>query len=350
MKRSGNVLAAVSVTATFALTQLAAPMAAQADVTRSDMNKPRLTIADEMGQLLGSEKSRLKEFTGKSAGQTVGKSVGKSVGQPKITTETSAADSGAENSGSKVVTKRNTAKVIRPGADNDAGSATDTRTASVSPDAASEDDAPQTVVRATESGSLRVVEEVVSETVVDTPEGRKIRRVIKRTTLRGGAVKTAAATPVPGTAKPEIRYDTAWLRSQPLEQGGREWQCLTEAIYFESRGESLQGQFAVAEVILNRRDSGLYPASVCGVVRQAGGGSCQFSYTCNGSSTQMRDGYSREVAGRIASLMLSGAPRNLTAGATHFHTRGVSPSWSKRFARTTSIGSHLFYRQPGTRG
>ncbi|MCL4065575.1 cell wall hydrolase [Pseudomonas sp. GX19020] len=333
MKRSGNVLAAVTVTATVALTQLAAPMAAEADVTRSDMNKPRLTIAEEMGQLLGSEKSRLKEFSGQSAGQ------------PRTTTKTSAAETG-----SKVVTKRTTAKVIRPGADNDAGTEADTRTASVSPDAASEDDAPHTVVRATETGSLRVVEEVVSETMVDTPEGRKIRRVIKRTTIRGGAVKTAAIAPALGPVRPDIRYDTAWLRSQPLEQGGREWQCLTEAIYFESRGESLQGQFAVAEVILNRRDSGLYPASVCGVVRQAGGGSCQFSYTCNGSSTQMRDGYSREIAGRIASVMLSGAPRSLTEGATHFHTRGVSPSWSKRFARTTAIGSHLFYRQPGVRG
>ncbi|NPD16226.1 cell wall hydrolase [Xinfangfangia sp. D13-10-4-6] len=141
-----------------------------------------------------------------------------------------------------------------------------------------------------------------------------------------------------------------WLMAQPITQSGREWQCLTEAIYFESRGESLQGQFAVAEVILNRRDSGRYPASVCGVVRQANSGGCQFSYTCDGTSTTMREKTPREVAGRIASLMLSGAPRNLTAGATHFHTYGVRPSWSKQFAHTTAIGSHLFYRQPGVRG
>ncbi|WP_232831334.1 cell wall hydrolase [Pseudogemmobacter bohemicus] len=334
MKRSGNVLAAVAVTATVALTQMAAPMAAHADVTRSDMNKPRLTIADEMGQILGSEKSRLNAFSGQP------------IGTPKTVAKAAAASEPA----SKVVTRKKTAKVVRPGE-------------SPAPAAASADPVPvptetRSVVKATAAGNVRVIEEVVSETVVDTPEGRKIRRVIRKTTVKttagSGMVETASAVaPQPAAPAPDasrLRYDMGWLMAQPVAQSGREWQCLTEAIYFESRGESLKGQFAVAEVILNRRDSGLYPASVCGVVRQAGGGGCQFSYTCNGTSTTMRDGDAREVAGRIASVMLSGAPRDLTAGATHFHTRGVKPSWSKRFAQTTAIGSHLFYRQPGVRG
>ena len=59
---------------------------------------------------------------------------------------------------------------------------------------------------------------------------------------------------------------------------------------------------------------------------------------------------SADVLNRIARAMLDGAPRVLTDGATHFHTRGVKPSWSKRFAKTAAIGAHLFYRQPGTRG
>ena len=62
-----------------------------------------------------------------------------------------------------------------------------------------------------------------------------------------------------------------WLMAQPVPQGDAEWQCLTEALYFEARGESLQGQIAVAEVILNRVDSPLYPRSVCKVVKQRGG-------------------------------------------------------------------------------
>ena len=137
--------------------------------------------------------------------------------------------------------------------------------------------------------------------------------------------------------------------AQPAPEGDAEWQCLTEALYFEARGESLEGQIAVAEVILNRVDSPLYPRTVCGVVKQRGGGGCQFSYICTGKK-KMREKGSANLAGRIARAMLDGAPRLLTEGATHFHTRGVRPSWSKRFAKTASIGSHHFYRQPDAKG
>lgn len=140
-----------------------------------------------------------------------------------------------------------------------------------------------------------------------------------------------------------------WLMARPKPTGDEQWQCLTEALYFEARGESLKGQIAVAEVILNRVDNPLYPRTVCGVVKQRGGGGCQFSYVCNGR-TKMREKQAADLAGRVARAMLDGAPRILTDGATHFHTRGVKPSWSKRFAKTASIGQHLFYRQPGANG
>jgi spore germination cell wall hydrolase CwlJ-like protein len=138
-----------------------------------------------------------------------------------------------------------------------------------------------------------------------------------------------------------------WLLAQPAPDGDAEWQCLTEALYFEARGESLDGQVAVAEVILNRVDSPLYPRTVCGVVKQRGGGGCQFSYVCDGRTDRMREKGAADLAGRIARAMLDGAPRVLTDDATHFHTRGVRPGWSKRFAHTTTIGAHRFYRQPG---
>lgn len=141
-----------------------------------------------------------------------------------------------------------------------------------------------------------------------------------------------------------------WLMARPEPTGDDQWQCLTEALYFEARGESLDGQIAVAEVILNRVDSPLYPGTICGVVRQRGGGGCQFSYVCDGRADRMRDKASADRAGRVAQAMLDGAPRVLTDGATHFHTRAVRPSWSKRFAKTAAIGAHLFYRQPGSRG
>lgn len=152
---------------------------------------------------------------------------------------------------------------------------------------------------------------------------------------------TAAASGAPSLT---IRYDDSWLAAQPAPTGGADWECMREAIYHESRGETVRGQFAVAEVILNRVDHGGYGQGVCGVVNRAGSGSCAFSYTCDGASDSLRDPQARDRAGRIARLMLDGAPRALTRGATYFHTTGVRPSWSRQFDRTAQIGAHLFYR------
>lgn len=150
--------------------------------------------------------------------------------------------------------------------------------------------------------------------------------------------KQKAAAPV------LVQYSTDWLDAQPAPNGDDQWNCLRTALYFEARGESVKGQFAVAEVILNRVDSGAYPQSICGVVKQGGNGSCQFSYVCDGNRDVMSNRQSADLAGRIARVMIDGAPRGLTAGATHFHTRAVNPSWSHRFPRTAAIGAHLFYR------
>ena len=143
-----------------------------------------------------------------------------------------------------------------------------------------------------------------------------------------------------------LRYDASWLASQPVPKGDAQWQCLTKALYFEARGESLKGQFAVAEVILNRTDSPRFPGSVCGVVNQSGGGGCQFSFICDGRKDVMRERAAIDRAGRIARVMLDGAPRALTEGATYFHSTGVRPGWAHRFPRTAAIGAHVFYRQP----
>jgi hypothetical protein len=148
----------------------------------------------------------------------------------------------------------------------------------------------------------------------------------------------------------EVQYSDEWLFALAAPTGDEQWQCLTQALYFEARGESLEGQFAVAEVILNRVDSPAYPDTVCGVVGQRGGGSCQFSYVCDGASDKMHERIPLERAKRIARVMLDGAPRALTEGATHFHTTGVRPGWARRYPQTAAIGAHLFYRKPGVSG
>lgn len=130
--------------------------------------------------------------------------------------------------------------------------------------------------------------------------------------------------------------------------GDAQWQCLSEAIYFEARGEALVGQVAVAEVVLNRVESSAYPSSVCGVVRQGAGGrlhACQFSYNCDGRPEVIDEPEAFERAGKIARRLLDGLPRALTGGATHYHADHVRPRWSRRLERTAEIGDHQFYRK-----
>ena len=143
---------------------------------------------------------------------------------------------------------------------------------------------------------------------------------------------------------PVVRYDQAFLDALPGASGDAEWECLARAIYFEARGEAVRGQFAVGEVIMNRVASPLYPGTICRVVNQGGSGGCQFSFVCDGLIDRIREKDAFATAGKIARLMLDGAPRVLTDGATHFHTRGVRPGWAHRMPQTASIGQHMFYR------
>lgn len=143
-------------------------------------------------------------------------------------------------------------------------------------------------------------------------------------------------------------YTRATVDELPAPKRSREWECLTEALYFEARGEKVKGIFAVAEVILNRVDDARYPASVCGVVNQGTGAKfrCQFTYTCDGRPETIGDKRAYERVGKIAGVMLAGKQRQLTKGATHYHTKSVKPKWSRVFPRTTTIGYHHFYKQP----
>lgn len=152
----------------------------------------------------------------------------------------------------------------------------------------------------------------------------------------------------PMAAPTRVSYDRGWVASQPGAKGGDQWACLAKALYFEARGESVKGQFAVAEVILNRVDSRTYPNSVCAVVNQGANdrrAGCQFSFACDGRADTIREREAYNRVAKIARMMMDGAPRALTGGATHFHTTNVKPGWARRFPNTAKIGSHLFYRE-----
>jgi spore germination cell wall hydrolase CwlJ-like protein len=146
--------------------------------------------------------------------------------------------------------------------------------------------------------------------------------------------------------KQPVERTRAWIDAQPFLEGDAQWACMTEALYFEARGESTEGQFAVAEVILNRAESREFPNTVCKVINQGTGRKhrCQFSYMCDGLAETMDDQRAYERMGKIAHIMLNGGPRDLTDGATYYHAKYVNPSWARAFTRTATVGKHHFYR------
>jgi spore germination cell wall hydrolase CwlJ-like protein len=123
--------------------------------------------------------------------------------------------------------------------------------------------------------------------------------------------------------------------------------CLTEAIYFEARGEPVRGQIAVAQVVMNRVFSGYYPGTVCGVVYQNANRhlACQFTFACDGIPEVVREPEAFERAKKIAAETLDGQLWLPEVGkATHYHAYWVHPSWVHEMTKMYKLGVHTFYR------
>ena len=144
----------------------------------------------------------------------------------------------------------------------------------------------------------------------------------------------------------EVQFSRSWIDAQPKARGSKEWRCLSEALYFEARGETVKGQFAVAEVILNRVKSERFPDTICGVIHQGTGKryQCQFTYTCDGKAENISEPAAFARVGKVARMTMDGRVPELTDGATHYHTTAVRPRWARVYTRTARIGVHLFYR------
>jgi Cell Wall Hydrolase len=129
-----------------------------------------------------------------------------------------------------------------------------------------------------------------------------------------------------------------------------EHQCLAQAIYYETRGNTDDGQKAVVEVIFNRIKSGRYGSSICGVVYQgATTGHCQFSWVCTGAVARAREPKEWHRAEELAARVLTGEDQldNLTQGAVGFHATSIQPNWGGQFVKTVEIGGQVFYRRVG---
>lgn len=151
---------------------------------------------------------------------------------------------------------------------------------------------------------------------------------------------------------PVTEGDHAWM-STPLPPhvfSAAEQKCLATGIYFEARGESLRGQAAVAQVILNRVRNPAYPNTICGVVYQNDNwrNRCQFSFACDGRKDRITSPRHYKIAQEIAAAVTAGKiflPE--VASSTHYYAQYVSPRWARSMEKMKKIGLHIFYRTYG---
>ena len=127
-------------------------------------------------------------------------------------------------------------------------------------------------------------------------------------------------------------------------------ECLAEVVYYEARGEGIEGEKAVAEVVLQRTRDGNYPSTVCGVVYdgiQPARRDCQFSFACDGSLNRPKDPLAWRHARALAQDILAGSVKltGATGHAIAYHSVDVAPGWAFTMLETAQIGNHVFYRR-----
>jgi hypothetical protein len=158
------------------------------------------------------------------------------------------------------------------------------------------------------------------------------------------AVAAAAPARAGGTAEP-------YAASRDPATFDRSLQCLTEAIYYEARSETEDGQRAVAQVVLNRVRHPAYPNTVCGVVYQGSERTtgCQFSFTCTGVMGPIAEPAAWDRARRIAAAALRGNVYRPVGLAVNYHTTAIHPYWAPSLVTQTTVGAHIFYTRPDSR-
>lgn len=189
--------------------------------------------------------------------------------------------------------------------------------------------------------------------------GQALAQQVNNLPVVQAVVKTATSVALPNSTTTDLSSDAAvareanWLQSNgwplyalvdrfstgaPLTD---EANCIAVAVYHEARGESIEGQLAVAKVIMNRAASGKYPASWCGVVKQPS----QFSFVHNG-----RFPYVDQTSGAwhtalgVTRLAVANAVQSVPADCLWYHADYVTPRWRTGLTRVEKIGAHIFYR------
>lgn len=155
------------------------------------------------------------------------------------------------------------------------------------------------------------------------------------------------AQPLPSEESLEARVAQATslpelVGDMPVEEAlSPDLKCLAQAVYFESRGERLTGQLAVARVVINRAASGLYPSDYCSVVTQRK----QFSFVRNGRIPQADESSEEWRRARaIAQIAHQDLWDSEAGDALYFHATYVSPGWARQKTQLARIDTHIFYR------
>jgi spore germination cell wall hydrolase CwlJ-like protein len=151
------------------------------------------------------------------------------------------------------------------------------------------------------------------------------------------AAETAATEIAPEVSKPaRLSQLVASIGGNADVTSDADLHCLANAVYFEARGEPLDGQLAVAQAIINRVESGRYAKTICGVINQRG----QFSFDRRRTPTAGNDWRTAQAIARIAADDMW---HDVTPRAVSFHAARLSPGWKGK-VRIAQIGNHVFYR------
>jgi N-acetylmuramoyl-L-alanine amidase len=172
-------------------------------------------------------------------------------------------------------------------------------------------------------------------------------------TLTGSVVQAQPARAVTVSLTPTVATEAAWLykngwplyalvdkysAGEPLDEQGN---CLATAVYFEARGESLEGQLAVARVVMNRALSGKYPPDWCSVVKQP----WQFSFVRNGQFPAIATSSTAWARAQgVARIAMADVVPSVSSDVLWYHATYVAPSWGRRLNLAQKIGTHIFYR------
>lgn len=189
-------------------------------------------------------------------------------------------------------------------------------------------------------------------------------RYIMKTAILAAMILTATTA----FASSASTFQNPQIEELYTEENRPELYCLAQNIYFEAKSEPLAGQYAVADVVLNRVNDTRYPNTICEVVREGPikeswktkqhadlpddqriyhpiKNRCQFSWYCDGKADTIRDSDAWRTAQIIAyKIVHTDKMRGITEGATHYHADYVSPKWASKIQLVGSISTHIFYR------